>query len=519
MPRAPQEDTLTDSKIHLDAGGLTDPAGARPVRDIPFCIAVLGDFSGRAGPDRESDGGPDWKATRVTPDNMPELAGLTPQLDLHLAGGPRQPVRLEFTRLEDFHPDALFRRLPLFAELQEARAAVKEGRDSGFAFTPQPGEEPEAAPSAEPTEVPGPDHSPPLSGSGLLDAIVEEAAPSTRDAHGADQEIQDFVRSVVRPHLVRPTPDRTAELEAIDRATTVLMREVLRHEDFRALESLWRALVFLLSRIDTTGKVRVYIVDVSRAELERDLFETEDSGRSRLHALLTAPDQAPVSGRWALSVGAYAFGATPDEVSVLERVAQVARAADVPWLSGGDTCLAGCESFDRTPDPRDWSEPWAGDWARIRKAPEAAWLGLALPRFLAREPYGTDSGPRCRTFEFNEEPEFKEEPDDGEPTRRRALLWGNPAFLCAVLLAQAFARSDWGFSTDAVLDVGQVPLARSASAHEAPVLTEHRLDPAAAQRFAKAGLMPLVAFPYEARIRLGGIHPVAPPPLRAWWNP
>jgi type VI secretion system protein ImpC len=454
---------------------------------------------------------------------MPELAGLTPRLDLYL-GGSTEAVRLEFARLDDFHPDAMFRTLPLFAELLEARAAVKEGRESGFAFTPPPGEAPDAPPSAEQTEVPPspPTPRPPSNDSGLLDAIVEETAPSTPGTHGPDQEIQDFVRSVVRPHLVRPAPDRTAELEAIDQAASALMRAVLHHEDFRALESLWRSLVFLLSRIDTTGKVRVYIVDVSRAELEDDLFESEDPTRSRLHALLTAPDQAPVSGRWALVVGAYAFGASTDDVSVLERLAQVARAADVPWLSEGDIRLTGCESLGVTPDPRDWSDPWAGEWSRIPKAPHAAWLGLALPRLLAREPYGTDLGPRCKTFDFEEEPESREEPEESRPTPGRALLWGNPAFLCAALLAQAFARDGWDFSTDAVLDVGQVTLARGAFADEqTPVLTEHRLHPAAAQQIARAGLMPLVAFPHEARIRLGGIRPVAPPParLRAWWNP
>ena len=44
-------------------------------------------------------------------------------------------------------------------------------------------------------------------------------------------------------------------------------------------------------------------------------------------------------------------------------------------------------------DPGDSGEEEVPAWQRLRQLPEACWIGLAMPRFLLRLPYGkkTDS--------------------------------------------------------------------------------------------------------------------------------
>jgi type VI secretion system protein ImpC len=518
-----------EPRVHLDAGDLQEPHRFRPSEDTPFCIAVLGDFSGRGAaeatdPEAMRTGTPSWNPIRVTPDNMVELAGRRPRLELSLSGGQGDHLELEFRGLEDFHPDRLYRSLPLFAELRDSRAAVKAGGAATLSFAESPGEaenaeEAAGRPSPRPTDPPDEAR---RSDEEILEAILGEKPAAKPPEASADRELRDFVREVVRPHLVRRAPDRSAELAAIDRATGALMRTVLHHENFQALESLWRSVVLLLSRTDSSGKIRVFIVDVTKQELERDLLGDGDPIRSCLHELMTAPDLGAAASRWSLTVGAYTFGASPGEAALLEQVGAVAKAADVPWLSAGDPRLAGCTSLQASPDPRDWSTPWEDEWAGVPESPGARWLGLALPSFLVREPYGADTGRRCKAFAFEENLATRgAEARPGGRTEERALLWGNPAFACAALLAQSFARSGWGFSPNSVLDLGQVPLAGSGSKEErGPVITEAAITRSGAERLAALGFMPLAAFPFEARIRVGGIRSIAAPPARlgAWWN-
>lgn len=499
----------------------------RRTEDTPFSILVLGDFRGRGLAGSPTAGDPGWRPVRVTPEDAMELAGLGPELvvrpDERVEGG----VRIAFEGLEDFHPDALFRRLPLFEELRRGRSAAEAGR---VPEVPGARAGPEGGPSATDREDPGPAGSAGGEGDGdsvrgggaggsVLESILEgKEEPPGGGEGGIDPELREFVREVVEPHLVRPDPDREARIAAVDRAAGELMRVVLHDPGFRELESLWRSVVFLLANTDTSGKVRTYLADVTRGELAEDLRGDGGPARSRLGRLLSEPDPPPPGGRWGLVVGSYTFGGedgSEEDAVVLERVASAARGADVPWISGADPRLAGWTSPDPHADPARWDEPWSGAWDRIPGCEGAGWLALALPRFLLREPFGPGSSRRCRAFDFREEPEGGVRPGE------RPLLWGNPAFVSAVVLARRVARRGWGYRGGEELDVGQVPMAPPfADDDRTPVITERRLSRDQAVRLAESGFIPVAAFPREARIRVGGIRPVAREVgrIEAWWK-
>ena len=72
-------------------------------------------------------------------------------------------------------------------------------------------------------------------------------------------------------------------------------------------------------------------------------------------------------------------------------------------------------------------------WQALRNLPEAAYIGLALPRFLLRLPYGADTEP-VEAFDFEEM---------SSPFDHESFLWGNPGFACALLLGQAFSLNGW----------------------------------------------------------------------------
>jgi predicted component of type VI protein secretion system len=483
---------------------------AAVTRETPFSILVLGDFSGR-GLGCIARRSLDWKPIRVTPDNLPDLAGLTTRMSLSLPNG-GGPTELRIDGLQAFHPDELSRRIPLLAELRAERKRVAAGEPLSDRFEtlrkPQAelegvedapakasspsGSSNEAAP-ADPTDL-----------EGLLDAIVDRDAPGpSKSARSGKEEIRAFAKEVVRPHVVKDPDVRAGDLEWVDATTSHLLRTVLRQEPLMRLEGLWRSLVFLLSRVDTTGKVRVYIADVSKSELEADVTE---SGR-RLARLLTAPDLGPTVPRWACVVGAYAFGTEERDTNLLSAIARRASQADIPWLSEASPNCVGSPDYLSLEDPEGWSLKTAGGWAKLRGSEEANWIGLAIPGFQARDAYG-ENGLRTRV------PAFEEAPADSSH-----LVWSNAAFAWVTILARSFASQGWPMGSPSTLDIAQVPVALTTDGTPLGP-ARSRLTVPAAQAILRAGLAPLIGFPHEARVRLGGERSLSiqGDPPRAWWR-
>lgn len=70
-----------------------------------------------------------------------------------------------------------------------------------------------------------------------------------------------------------------------------------------------------------------------------------------------------------------------------------------------------------------------------------------MPRVLLRLPYGRAADP-VEAFDFEElSPE----------RRHEEYLWGNPAFACALLLAQAYAAGGWAMPPGDYLEVADLP--------------------------------------------------------------
>jgi type VI secretion system protein ImpC len=401
-------------------------------------------------------------------------------------------AEVELDSLQSFDPGELFRKLELFQPLRKAREAAEKGPPD----RPAPPAAPEA--TTERGEA---------GGSGVLDAILDATQARTIDAEpGTPEEIDAFVREAVRPHLVRDDPDAKNRIAAADEVAGIRVSELLHRPPFQRMEAIWRSLVFLLSRVDTTGKVRVYLVHLPKAELARDLPPEGDPVRSRLYGLLSAPDLGNPGRKWALALGAYEFGMEAEDLGILERVAAVCREADVPWLSALEP--GGEGGREAVPLAASLQEPGKA-WRRLRESPGAPWLGLTYPRFLLREPYGEGSR-RVKGFAFREEVRSSKD-----------LLWGYGPILPAALLAQGFAASGWGVPPDHHLELAGMPLGNlPGDRGVSPTSLEVSLSPTDAGDLMELGIIPLVGFPDRAGVRVGGMHSVVGPttPLASWWR-
>ncbi|MCI0379781.1 MAG: type VI secretion system contractile sheath large subunit, partial [Gemmataceae bacterium] len=143
-------------------------------------------------------------------------------------------------------------------------------------------------------------------------------------------------------------------------------------------------------------------------------------------------------------------------------------------------------------------------WQELRQLPEAEYVGLALPRFLLRMPYGKDF---AGTEQFAFEEMVQESTHD-------SYLWGNPALACALLLGQSFSQAGWSLTPGNILDVDRLPLHYFENEGERQVnpCAEVLLGNRAMEQILDNGLMPVVSQKDRDAIRLARFQSVASPP-------
>ncbi len=218
--------------------------------------------------------------------------------------------------------------------------------------------------------------------------------------------------------------------------------------------------------------------------------------------------ETPGGQPWSLIVAGYGFRAEVADLKLLAALGAIAAQAGGAVLAAAEPAVLGCRTLAETPDPGGWQdlEPEAQEaWRALRRAPVAASIGLALPHVLLRLPYGRRSDP-IETFAFEEL--------SGTEDHER-FLWGNPAFACALLIAQAFQDEGWDLCPGNRLDLGDLPAHSYIDADGEARLTpcaEVLLSQRAAEAVLARGVMPLMSHRNLNAVRLLRLQSIADPP-------
>lgn len=473
------DDSWTPNFGQLDA---TAPAWAakRPVR-----IAVLGDFSGGAAAGRLETGS-DLAARKLLPvefDNLEDtMARLGVKLTLPIGDG-GAGVEVEFNDLEAFHPDPLYRELPVFKALADLRKRLNT--TSTFAKAAAEVQS-WAGGSRKRVSRAGKRRS--RSGAPAADAKLSDFARLIGVAPDVvtDGPVDALLRSIVGPFVVpAPDPKKDALVATVDKALSDAMRAVLHQPEFQNLESLWRGLDMLLRRIETGPMLQVLLVDVSAEEFAADLSATDDLTETGLYSMLVDKPSQDKNGGLSLICGLYQFEPTPPHAELLGRAAKIAAHAGAPFV----TAIASDALMDRRKAPHPLvAEALQG----LRGLAEGSHLALLSPRFMLRHPYGKRSDP-ISAFDFEE---FTSA--DG----LRGMLWGHPAILAACLLAAPTGRT---------LSIGDLPFHFFTDADGDQVAlpcTERLINADTAARLRQFGIGALMAHKGQPELRVAGIESV-----------
>jgi type VI secretion system protein ImpC len=493
---------ISFGKIDFEIVALLEETRGVPDSETPFRSLIMGDFSGRTNRGIfDTADIAKRKPLLVDRDNFDEVIkklGVEIRLPIF---GKDSPVTIRFSELDDFHPDHLFENLEVFQTLRDMRRSLKDpslfsslAKEFQRKIEKPPVEKIAGETKAEFFEQ-------------VLKETEEEPMP---EAKRNRSEWDEFLHKIVSPHLVPDIePKQTEMIATVDRAISELMRMILHHPDFQALEAAWRGIHFLASRIDTGADLKLYLLDISKAEMAADLMATEDLRSTGIYKLLVEQTvETPGAEPWAVLSGNYTFDHSREDAELLGRMAKIAGAAGAPFIAAASDRLLGCESLAQTPDPKNWKRMTDTEanraWEALRKLPDASHLGLALPRFLLRLPYGTDTVP-IENFDF-EETEAESLHDH--------YLWGNPCFACVFLLAQAFSEAGWDLRPGIIQDIEDLPLhvyeeqGESLTKPCAEVLLTER----AVEKILEKGIMPIVSFKNRDMIRLARFQSISDPP-------
>ena len=104
--------------------------GAKEVKELPFVVGVLGDFSGKpTSPLRPLK---DRKFVQIDRDNINDvMARMTPGLEFKVENtlkgdGSEMPVQLKFNSMQDFDPDRVVQQVKPLKELLDVRDKLRD---------------------------------------------------------------------------------------------------------------------------------------------------------------------------------------------------------------------------------------------------------------------------------------------------------------------------------------------------------------------------------------------------------
>jgi type VI secretion system protein ImpC len=226
----------------------------------------------------------------------------------------------------------------------------------------------------------------------------------------------------------------------IDAKLTEQVNLILHSEQFQSLEGSWRGLHHLVNNTETGEQLKIRVMNVSKKEVGKTLKRYKGTAwdQSPLFKKLYEEEFGTQGGEpYGCLIGDYHFDHSPQDVEILSGMSQIAAAAHAPFIAGAGPSMMGMDSWQELTNPRDlakiFSTPEYAAWRSFRDSEDAKYMGLAMPRFLARLPYGAKTEPV-------EEFDFEEDTEGADSTR---YTWANSAYAMATNITRSFKTYGW----------------------------------------------------------------------------
>ncbi len=231
-----------------------------------------------------------------------------------------------------------------------------------------------------------------------------------------------------------------AMIAALDAKMSEQVNKILHHPEFQQLESAWRGLSYLVNNTETDELLKIRVFNISKADVGKTLkkFKGTAWDQSPIFKKVYEEEYGQFGGEpFGCLVGDYFFDHTPPDVEWLGEMSKVCAAAHTPFIAAPGPGLMGMESWQELANPRDltkiFTTPEYAAWRSLRESDDARYIGLAMPRFLGRQPYGAKTNP-VEAFDFEE---------DTAGADHTKYTWVNSAYAMAVNINRSFKMYGW----------------------------------------------------------------------------
>ena len=329
--------------------------------------------------------------------------------------------------------------------------------------------------------------------------LQKEFKPKTDQARDAVQNAVKTLAAEALKNTQSISGDAYLTIQAIiaeiDKKLSEQINLVLHHAEFQKLEGAWRGLHHLVNNTETDELLKIRVMNISKKDLHKTLKRHKGVGwdQSPLFKRIYEEEYGQFGGEpMGCLVGDYHFDHSAPDVEMLAEIAKISAAAHCPFISGASPTVMQMDSWQELANPRDLSKLFLNSeyaaWRSLRDSEDARYLGLTMPRFLARMPYGVRTNP-VDAFDFEE---------DTEGAKHDKYAWANSAYAMAVNINRSFKEYGWCTSIRGVESGGVV---ENLPTHSFPTddggvdmkcPTEIAISDRREAELAKNGFMPLV---------------------------
>ncbi|MFM2119558.1 MAG: hypothetical protein RL722_1026 [Pseudomonadota bacterium] len=338
-----------------------------------------------------------------------------------------------------------------------------------------------------------------MEGSDLASLLQQEFKPKSDDVKSA---VETAVQTLAQQALAQSqliSGDVVATIEAmiaaIDQKLSAQVNHILHHADFQKLEGAWRGLHYMVNNTETDEQLKIRVFNISKQELGKTLkrYKGTSWDQSPLFKKIYAEEFSQFGGEpFGCLVGDYHFDQSAPDVELLGEIAKIGASAHCPFITGASPTLMQMDSWQELANPRDltkiFTTPDYAAWRSLRESDDAKYLGLAMPRFLSRLPYGSRTNP-VEAFNFEE--------DTGAADHNK-YTWANAAYAMATNINRSFKEYGWCSRIRGIESGGAV---QNLPTHTFPTddggvdmkcPTEIAIEDRREAELAKNGFMPLV---------------------------
>jgi type VI secretion system protein ImpD/type VI secretion system protein ImpC len=328
---------------------------------------------------------------------------------------------------------------------------------------------------------------------------------------GADRDFSN-------PAALRGALDR--DIAAIDAMLSEQVDAILHHPRLARLEGSWRGLAWLVENADLSARLKVKVLNAGWPVICRDLEIASEFDQSQLFRKIYeeefgSPGGEPYGFLLVDHEVRHRSDATSrtDDVGALAALSGVAAAAFSPVIVGAAPALLEVDDFEDLANVLEITAPLRNAeharWRGLSGRTDMRFVGVALPRMLARVPW-EDDGTRADGFRYAE-----------YAPASAHRVWSNAGYAFAAVVARAFAAFAWpadvrGVETDRVggglvQDVPAEPFATDRDRAWTRIPLEIVWNDRQERELLNAGLIPLASIPNSEELVFGAVRSLQNP--------